>query len=144
MVYELDAFLAFFSRETRENVLCMRNLFLEVFPGAAEKVDAKAGIIKYSTDKEACQGFIFAIAPHMKHINLLFSQGALLSDPSGLLSGTGTLARHVKIRSEAETQNPALYMLLKGAVKLHLAAEGKGALQNHNRPKPKVSELTSP
>jgi hypothetical protein len=115
---ELDAFLALFSRETRENVICLRELILEVCPNVAEQVDLKAEIITYRSSKESSDGFDLAIAPHMKHLNLLFNHGALLFDPSGLLAGTGALSRHIKIRSEAETQNPALQMLLKEALKL--------------------------
>lgn len=117
MGIQLDAFLALYSRETRENVLCLRTLLLEVFLGAVEQIDAKTGIITYSLPK-ASEGFVFAIVPHMKHINLLFSKGAELSDPEGLLAGTGKQVRHLKIKSEAETQNPALRFLLQEALKL--------------------------
>ncbi|MCW4011226.1 MAG: DUF1801 domain-containing protein [Candidatus Bathyarchaeota archaeon] len=118
MSNHLDAFLALFSRETRENVLCLRNLVFDVFPHAVEQVDPKAGIITYGYSGDPSGCFVFALVPHMKHVNLLFSQGALLSDPSGLLAGTGTLVRRVKIRSEAETQNPKLQALLKEALQL--------------------------
>jgi hypothetical protein len=117
MSIQLDAFLALYSRETRENVLCLRNLLLEVFPSAVEQIDAKTGIITYSLPK-ASEGFVFALVPHMKHVNLLFSQGADLPDPDGLLAGTGKQARHLKIKSEAETQNPALRHLMEEALKL--------------------------
>jgi hypothetical protein len=117
MGIQLDAFLALYSRETRENVLCLRNLLLEVFPEAVEQIDSKTGIITYSTQK-ASQNFVFAIVPHMKHVNLLFSKGAELPDPNKLLTGTGKQARHLKIKSEAETQNPALKLLLQEALKL--------------------------
>jgi hypothetical protein len=55
----------------------------------------------------------------MKHVNLMFSQGAKLPDPSRLLAGTGKQARHVKITSEEQTQNPALRSLLGEALKLN-------------------------
>ena len=54
----------------------------------------------------------------MKHVNLLFSEGAHIADPSRLLVGSGEQTRHVKIKSEAETQNPALRILLEEALKL--------------------------
>ena len=115
---QLDAFLALFSRETRENVLCLRTLILEVFPQAVEEIDPKSRIVAYGFTQKSYKGWVCAIQPHMKHVNLIFSEGTQIPDPTGLLTGTGKQARHVKIRSEAETQNPALRQLLEEALKL--------------------------
>jgi hypothetical protein len=114
----LNAFLAAYSREAREIALCLRILVLDVFPNALEQIDPKSGIIAYGFEK-TYKDPVCAIAPHMKHVNLIFSKGAQLPDPSKLLSGTGKQARHVKIRSEAETENPAFRMLLEEAIKQH-------------------------
>jgi hypothetical protein len=114
----LDAFLAHYSRESRENMLCLRNLLLEIFPKATEHIDVKTGIITYSGRGKTDADWFFTIALHMKHINLIFRRGALLSDPTGLLAGNGKEARHIRIRSEDETQNPALRQLLEAALKL--------------------------
>jgi hypothetical protein len=54
----------------------------------------------------------------MKHVNLMFSRGSQFPDPTGLLSGTGKHARHVRITSETETQNLALRQLLLDALKI--------------------------
>ncbi len=117
MTNELDIFLAQYSREAREISLCLRKLVLEVFPEALEQIDPKSGIIAYGFNK-TYKGVVCAIAPHMKHVNLMFSRGATLPDPAKLLVGTGKQARHVKITSEAETENPALRQLLQEAIKL--------------------------
>ncbi len=117
MTNELDIFLAQYSREAREISLCLRKLVLEVFPEALEQIDPKSGIIAYGVNK-TYKGVVCAIAPHMKHVNLMFSRGTTLPDPAKLLVGTGKQARHVKITSEAETENPALRQLLQEAIKL--------------------------
>jgi len=111
---QLDSFLASYSREAREIALCLRKLVLDVFPRAVEQIDPKAGIIAYGINKTET-GLVCAIAPHMKYVNLLFSRGASLHDEAKMLVGTGKQARHVKIKSEAETENPALRLLLKEA-----------------------------
>jgi hypothetical protein len=116
---QLNAFLAMYSRESRENVLCLRNLILEVFPGAVEDVDPKSGLIAYGVGGKGYQGLVLAIMPHMKHVNLMFSKGAQLPDSDGLLTGTGKQARHVRITSEAETQNPTLKLLITKAIELN-------------------------
>jgi hypothetical protein len=116
---ELDAFLSKYSRESRENTLCLRKLILEVFPTADEKIDVKAGQIIYGLPRKTGKNWILAIALQMKYLNLIFSRGAQLPDPSKLLAGTGLQARHIKIKSEEETENPALQLLLKEAFKLN-------------------------
>ena len=114
----LDEFLSQFSRETRENVLCIRSLILDVFPAASEQIDTKSKLIAYGFGGKGNESPVFAIMPHMKHVNLMFSKGAQLPDPTGLLTGTGKHVRHVRITSEAETQNPELRQLLLDALKM--------------------------
>ncbi len=119
MTAELDAFLASYSREAREIVLCLRNLIIEVFPRAVEQVDPKSGIIAYGyCGGNTYKGLVLAIQPHMKHVNLMFAKGTQTPDPAKLLVGTGKQARHVKFKSEAEIQNPAVRALLVEALKL--------------------------
>ena len=118
MSKELDAFLSQYSREAREISLSLRTLILDVFPSAIEQIDPKSGIIAYGFTRNSYKGLVCAIQPHMKHVNLMFSKGTQLPDPSKLLVGTGKQARHVKFRSEAEIQNPALRKLLEEAMKL--------------------------
>jgi len=91
---------------------------LEIFPTAIEQIDPKSGIIAYGYDS-TYKSLVFAIAPHMKHVNLMLSKGTNLSDPDRLLVGTGKQARHIKFKSEEETENPAVRRLLKDALKPH-------------------------
>jgi hypothetical protein len=113
-----DAFLAQYSREAREISLSLHTLILDVFPNAIEQIDPKSGIIAYGFTKNSYKGLVCAIQPHMKHVNLMFSKGIQLPDPAKLLDGTGKLARHIKLRSEAEIQNPALRKLLEEAIEI--------------------------
>lgn len=115
---DLNVFLSAYTREAREIALCLRTLVLDVFPDSIEQIDPKSGIIAYGYDR-TYKGLVCAIAPHSKHVNFMFSKGTQLPDPSKLLDGTGKHARHVKIRSEAETQNPALRALLEEAIQLN-------------------------
>ena len=65
------------------------------------------------------------IMPKRGYINLGFYQGALLSDPAGLLEGTGKGLRHVKIRSLADANRPPVRALIANA----LAKRKRGAAQ---------------
>lgn len=54
------------------------------------------------------------LAPHSRHLVFGFYYGSELPDPDGLLEGTGTLMRHVKIRSDDDFV-PALRRLVEVA-----------------------------
>lgn len=49
------------------------------------------------------------------HVNVGFFRGVELSDPSGLLEGTGKFMRHVKLRPEREVDAVALRRLIETA-----------------------------
>ena len=115
---QLDSFLSLYSREAREIALCLRETLLEIFPNAKEQIDLQSGIIAYGYDS-TYKGLVFAIAPHMKHVSLMISRGTSISDPDRLLAGTGKQARHIKFKSQEETENPALRRLLKNALTLN-------------------------
>jgi hypothetical protein len=56
------------------------------------------------------------IMPMRGYVNLGFYQGAVLADPRGLLEGTGKGLRHVKVRSLAEADRPAVRTLVIAAL----------------------------
>ena len=49
------------------------------------------------------------------HVNVGFFQGAVLSDPAGLLEGTGRNMRHVKLRAGVSVNAEALEALIREA-----------------------------
>ena len=49
------------------------------------------------------------------HVNVGFFHGASLSDPSGLLEGTGRYMRHVKLKPGRAVDEPALEALITAA-----------------------------
>lgn len=49
------------------------------------------------------------------HVNVGFFRGAELSDPNGLLEGTGKFMRHVKLRPEGKVDATALLKLIDAA-----------------------------
>jgi hypothetical protein len=99
----------------RDIAVRLRALVLEVMPGAVEQVDPPDGLIAYGTGARLGEQ-VFAIVPHAVHVNLQFADGVDLPDPAGLLEGTGKRVRHVKNRSPADAERPALRQLLATAV----------------------------
>jgi hypothetical protein len=93
----------------------LRGLILGVFPQALEQVDPPSKIIAYGFYR-TYEGLVCAIAPQRGYVNLMFSQGAQLDDPSHLLEGTGKRARHVKIRGLSDIEKPEVRAILQEAV----------------------------
>lgn len=91
-----------------------RQLVLQVTPDAVEGIETAWG--GYLLFKQVQEGnTVCWISLHKKHVSLGFSMGADMSDPAGLLQGTGKRQRHVKIKNAEELQRPALRALLQEA-----------------------------
>jgi hypothetical protein len=58
---------------------------------------------------------ILYVAPQNGYANLGFFGGAGVTDPMGLLEGSGKRMRHVKIRTVLAAQNPALIPMVQEA-----------------------------
>lgn len=54
-----------------------------------------------------------------EHVIFGFVRGAMLHDPGKLLEGTGKHLRHVKLRSVADVQQPAVRSLLEESAELN-------------------------
>lgn len=111
----LEEFLAQYSPAVRELVLKTRALILSAYPGALEMVDPPSKIIAYGRGPKYAE-LVCAIAPFASHVNLMFSRGAVLPDPDELLQGSGKRARHVKIATLADLEQPGLRALLEAAI----------------------------
>jgi hypothetical protein len=61
---------------------------------------------------DAAFGYVNAFRAH---VNVGFFRGAELSDPNGLLEGTGRFMRHVKLRPEGHVESTALIKLIETA-----------------------------
>lgn len=112
---EFEAFLAHFNPDIQALALEARALILDTIPGIQEIVDPPSGIVAYGFSRKYA-GLVCAIAPYPRHLNLMLSQGAILPDPDGLLVGTGKRARHIKIQTAGDLQQPGVRALLLAGV----------------------------
>jgi hypothetical protein len=113
---DVDAFLASYEAPIRSLALRLRKLVREVEPTALEQIDKPAKLLAYGYSA-TYGGTICVIMPYPGWVNLGFPRGVDLPDPTGLLTGTGKRARHVKVRQARDVDAPALRALLKAAVK---------------------------
>jgi hypothetical protein len=88
------------------------------FPGATVMVYDKANslVIGFCPNERASDA-INSIAVYTKWINLYFFEGDALPDPEGLLQGTGTMVRSIRITSPADLDKPAVKALMAEALK---------------------------
>lgn len=102
----------------------LRDLIREVDPGTVETVRLGDNAATYGVGpRKMTDGYAY-LMPRRGYMTLGFYQGAMLADPDRLLEGTGKGLRHVKVRSLAEVDRPALRALVAAAL---ARRKGKGA-----------------
>jgi uncharacterized protein YdhG (YjbR/CyaY superfamily) len=97
--------------EFRPIVTAIRSLMKEGAPHAREAISY--GIPMYAQKKPLAW-----ISPSKTGISLGFREGVSFEDKYGLLRGSVKHAKHVKMKTLAEVNKPALRYYLKQAVKL--------------------------
>ena len=99
-----------------------RALVIELLPAVHEVVWRQQRNVGYGTGPKKQTEHFCWISPASKHVTFGFNYGAELSDPKGLLDGTGKLFRHVKLASIDDVKQPALRALVKAATKHRVPA----------------------
>lgn len=127
----LDGFI---DRFTREIAALGRASLAKVearLPGAVRMVydNYNALVVGFCPGDRPSDG-IFSIALFPRSVALCFLQGAGLADPHGLLQGSGTVARHLPLRSADDLDRPEVEELVARAlaaarVPLDPSAEGR-------------------
>ena len=116
MADDLNKLLKKYSPEVQDLVLQARELVLRTVPDAQEKVYLGWNGIHFSAGSNM-QSTFCAVSPQRTRINLYFTQGVHLPDPSGLLEGTGKNMRHIKIDNAKLLKSRAVKALIKAAAK---------------------------
>ncbi len=92
-----------------------RALLADVMPGITEVPWARQRIAGYGVGPKKMSEHFCYIAPFKQRVNLGFFYGAHLLDPENLLEGSGKDLRHIKIRSAADLEKPAVRKLIEEA-----------------------------
>lgn len=111
-----------FSDEIKELARQTRKLIYTILPEVVEVVWVQQRNTGFGTGVKKMTEHFCWIMPAKNHVTLGFNYGAELPDPKNLLEGTGKLFRHVKVRSEADLQNPHLHKLIKFATTYQVPA----------------------
>ena len=90
----------------------------KLLPGAVEMVyDKSISLVIGFCPTATPSGVINSIAVYRRWINLYFFEGDSLPDPEGLLQGTGTMVRSIRITDAGELDRPAVKALIAEARK---------------------------
>ncbi|HEY9377332.1 MAG TPA: DUF1801 domain-containing protein, partial [Jiangellaceae bacterium] len=101
--------------EIRGLAMACRALIFDVLPKTVEVVWPRQRAAGYGTGPKKMSEQFCWLAPQTKHVVFGFYYGTELPAPEGMLEGTGQLMRHVKIRTRADLENPALRHLVEVA-----------------------------
>jgi hypothetical protein len=129
---QLDGFIAKFDSANQALIRGIRAALRSRLPTAHELVydNYNFFVIGYcSTERPS--DCIVSIAAGANGVSLSFYRGAELIDKDGLLQGTGSQNRFIRIESASVLKRPAIDALIEQAVKIDkmpLQASGKGAL----------------
>lgn len=126
----LLGYLASYDPHVSRLALAVRETVLEEAPEARESIfKGYATVVAFSfTGKPIRDGFCHVVT-YSTHVNLGFNRGALLSDPTSALAGTGKLIRHLAIRSEHDASRPLVRGFIQAAIEQVRQAPG-------SRPRP--------
>ena len=110
-------FLAKFTPEIETLAKAVRSKMKARLPGAIELVydNYNALAIGYSPSEKASEAII-SIALYPRWVSLFFLQAKGLRDPSGLLQGSGKVARHIVLQRAADIDTPAIEDLIGQAL----------------------------
>jgi hypothetical protein len=85
-------------------------------PGAVELVyDKKNSLVIGFCSDERASNVINSIAVYRNWINLYFFEGHTLPDPEGLLQGSGSTVRSIRITAASDLDTPAVKALIAEA-----------------------------
>lgn len=94
----------------------LRDFILEIQPDSNELLyHTHALTAVFSLSDKLADAFVM-LPIYAHHLNLGFNKGTLLPDPHRLLTGTGTLIRHIPIATPADYRNPKVEELVYAAI----------------------------
>jgi hypothetical protein len=123
---QLEGFIAKFDPAIGKLARSARSALRKRFPTAHELVydNYNALAIGFCTT-ERTSDCIVSLAVYPKNVALSFFYGAKLTDPHGVLRGSGNQHRYVRLTSAAMVAEPAVAALLQQAAPREVAAAGE-------------------
>lgn len=93
-----------------------REYILELYPESNEILYHTHALTSVFSISDKMSDAFCMLPVYSGHLNLGFNKGTLLPDPHKLLTGTGTLIRHIDVKTPADYRNPRVTELVLDAV----------------------------
>lgn len=114
---DIDRFLARFEPGVERLARDVRRWMQRRLPTAIEMVyDNYNALVFGFVPSERPSDAIFSVAVYPRYVSVFFLQGAGLPDPEGLLQGSGSQVRHLRVGDVADLERPAVTALVAAAL----------------------------
>lgn len=109
-------FLLDFKEQSLAELFCdLRTFILGIYPDSNELLYHTHALTAVFSISEKLGDAFCMIPVYTNHLNLGFNKGTLLNDPHGLLTGTGSLIRHIPVKTAGDYRNERVENLIKAA-----------------------------
>lgn len=129
---QLDSFVARYLPEIAAQAREAIAFFRERHPSANILVyDNYNALAVGFASNEKRGGIIFSVTLYPRWVSLFFGRGTSLNDPDGMLEGSGSSIRHIKLRDGVAYDDPRILKLLDQAIAMAeppLPESGQGEL----------------
>ena len=120
---EIATFLAKYSPEIPAQLSGARTKLQALFPRGCELVyDNYNALVFCFGPTDRASDAVLSIAGYPKWVTLFFAKGRMLQDPAGLLQGTGSTVRSIRLGSPADLDRSEVRTLIAQAIQPHLPA----------------------
>jgi len=110
----VEQFFANYPARVSELAAALRRLVIASLPGVAETLDEPGRVVGYAVGA-GYAGLVCTIIPSKTGVKLGVVRGAELSDPHGLMEGSGRKHRYVQLAQRNDLDRPGLAELLQAA-----------------------------
>lgn len=115
---QLDSFIAKFSPATASLAKAVLKTMRARLPGAFELVYDKANsLVVGFCPNERASDVINSMAVYTNWVNMYFFEGDTLPNPEGVLQGSGTMVRFIRLTAASDLDRPAVKALMAEALK---------------------------
>lgn len=122
---DFQYFLKFKEKEVIDLYSDLRDYLLELCPDSNELLYHTHALTSVFSISEKLSDAFCMLPIYSNHVNLGFNKGTLLKDPHNLLTGTGTLIRHIDVKKQSDYRNPKVKALIKEAINFAIKDAGK-------------------
>jgi hypothetical protein len=91
----------------------LREIIIEIYPEVVEVPWPHQKNVGYGVGPKKMSEHFCYLAPQRDRVNLGFFHGADLTDPAGLLEGTGKKLRHVKVKDIEQAEQASNRVLIQ-------------------------------